>query len=443
MTVALRFAVVCTLLLAGGVVQPLAAQEADEPIDRVIAVVGNTAITRSQVEEEMFSRQSAATPLPTDAAALNLIRRQLIDTLIAEELLYQEALTDTTIKVTDQEVLDAADAVIRKTRQNFPSEMAFRAELQQAGFQTPEDYRRWMNEKQRRELTVVRHRENLQQSERIKPLPPSEKETRAYFDTHLAERTADTPATISLRQIILAPKPSEAAGQRAHAVADSIVTALRAGADFAVAARRFSTDPVSAAQGGDLGWFRRGVMVPEFERIAFGLKPGVVSDAFETPFGWHILQVQRVQATEVQARHILIMPEIDSTSAAVARLRIDSVAAAIAAGARFDSLQRVYHDAAEERQIDQYPVDSLLPAYAAATAGLDSGQVSRPFLLAVPGQDLRAKWAIVRVMSRLPAGRLSYEQLKPQIRKFLGVQMGKDAYIRELRRKTYVDIREL
>ncbi len=423
--------------------QPVAAQDSDEPIDRVIAVVGNTAITRSQVEEELFSRQDSTNPLPTELAALNVLRRQIIDTLIAEELLYQEALTDTTIKVTDQEVIDAADLNIRRTRQRFPSDMAFRAELQQAGFLTPEDYRRWMNEKQRRELTVARHRENLQQIERIKPLPPSEKETRAYFDTHLADRTAGTPATVSLRQIIVAPKPSEASGQRAHALADSIVAALRGGADFAVAARRFSNDPVSAAQGGDLGWFRRGVMVPEFEGVAFGLKPGVVSDAFETPFGWHILQVQRVQATEVQARHILIMPEIDSTSAAIARLRIDSVSAAFTAGARFDSLQRIYHDAAEERQIDQYPVDSLLPSYAQATAGLDSGQVSRPFLLAVPGQDLRAKWAIVRVMTRLPAGKLSYEQLKPQIRTFLGKQMGKDAYIRELRRKTYVDIREL
>ncbi|MEO5824485.1 MAG: peptidylprolyl isomerase [Gemmatimonadales bacterium] len=438
-----RLAAACTLLYAGGAVQPLAAQDPGEPIDRVIAVVGNTAITRSQVEEELFSRQDSANPLPTELAALNVIRRQIIDTLIAEELLFQEALTDTTIKVTDQEVIDAADLNIRKTRQRFPSEVAYLAELQQAGFLTPEAYRRWMNERQRRELTVQRHRENLQQTERIKPLPPSEKEIRAYFDTHLADRTTATPATVSLRQIIVAPKPSAASGQRAHALADSIVIALRGGADFAVAARRFSNDPVSAAQGGDLGWFRRGVMVPEFEGVAFGLKLGVVSDAFETPFGWHILQVQRVQATEVQARHILIMPEVDSTSAAIARLRIDSVATAITMGARFDSLQRIYHDAAEERQIDQYPVDSLLPAYAQATAGLDSGQVSTPFLLAVPGQDLRAKWAIVRVVSRLPAGKLSYEQIKPGIRTFLAKQMGKDAYIRELRRKTYVDIREL
>ena len=91
------------------------------------------------------------------------------------------------------------------------------------------------------------------------------------------------PATISFRQIVVAPKASAAAKARARAQADSIVLELRQGADFATAARRFSQDPGSKDQGGSLNWFRRGVMVPEFERVAFGLKPGVVSDPVESP----------------------------------------------------------------------------------------------------------------------------------------------------------------
>jgi peptidyl-prolyl cis-trans isomerase SurA len=431
------------VLLLGGAASALGAQDSQEPVDRVIAIVGTTAITRSQVEEELFSRQSPSTPLPTDPGQLNALRRQLVDTLIAEELLYQEALTDTTIKVTDQEVNDAAETVIRRTRQGFPTEIAFRTELQQAGFQTPEDYRRWMIDNQRRALIVNRHRENLQQQEKIKPLTPTEKEMRAYFDAFIAGRTGNTPATISLRQIIVSPKPSPEASARAKALADSIVGGLRAGGDFAVAARRFSMDPSSAPKGGDLDWFRRGAMVPEFERVAFMLKPGVISEPFETAFGWHIVQVQRVQATEVQARHILIMPEVDSTSAAAAKTRIEEIRAAIATGASFDSLQRLYHDPSEERQIDGFPVDSLLPAYTAVVASLDSGAVSAPFRLDVPGLELRAKWSVVQVVNRTAAGKLSYEQIKPRIRDRLSKQMGESAYIRELRRKTYVDIRDL
>ena len=89
---------------------------------------------------------------------------------------------------------------------------------------------------------------------------------------------------------------------------------LRRGADFATAAKRFSQDPGSKDQGGSLNWFRRGVMVPEFERVAFALKPGVVSDPVESPFGFHIIQVERLQPAEVQARHILLVPTIDSVA---------------------------------------------------------------------------------------------------------------------------------
>ena len=109
---------------------------------------------------------------------------------------------------------------------------------------------------------------------------------------------------------------------------------LRRGADFATAARRFSQDPGSKEQGGSLNWFRRGVMVPEFERVAFGLKPGVVSDPVESPFGYHIIQVERVQPGEVQARHILLVPEIDSAHVDSARATADGGASGAGSGRR-------------------------------------------------------------------------------------------------------------
>ncbi|MGH9339195.1 MAG: peptidylprolyl isomerase [Acidobacteriota bacterium] len=81
-------------------------------------------------------------------------------------------------------------------------------------------------------------------------------------------------------------KSEEEAGEEA----EQILEQVRAGADFALLAREHSDDPGSAAQGGDLGFFGRGQMVPEFEQMAFSLQPGGVSDLVKTPFGYHIIK---------------------------------------------------------------------------------------------------------------------------------------------------------
>ena len=78
--------------------------------------------------------------------------------------------------------------------------------------------------------------------------------------------------------------------------ADAVVQQLNAGEDFATVARSVSTDTASASNGGDLGWFPRGIMVPQFTDQAFALEPGQVSQPFQTQFGWHIVKVLEKEA---------------------------------------------------------------------------------------------------------------------------------------------------
>ncbi len=257
------------------------------------------------------------------------------------------------------------DEQVKKVRTNFTSEVDYAAELKKAGFQTPEEYRRWLTDQQRRAAYQNRLVEKLRNEGKLKPVSPTEKEMKQFFDEQKGS-LGTRPATISFRQVVITPTPSAAAKAKTQAQADSIVLELRRGADFATAARRFSQDPGSKDQGGSLNWFRRGVMVPEFERVAFALKPGVVSDPVESPFGYHIIQVERVQPGEVQARHILLVPEIDSAHVDSARAVADTVHEALVAGAPFDSLQRLYHDRSAERDADNVPVTKLPESYAKA-----------------------------------------------------------------------------
>jgi peptidyl-prolyl cis-trans isomerase SurA len=407
-------------------------------VDRVLAVVGNRPVLESQVDEEIFSRQSQGVQLPTDPKALAQVKRQVVSSIIDEELLVQQALRDTAITVTDQEIADGVEQQVRKVRGNFPSEIDYRNELKKAGFQTPEEYRRWLSDQQRRAALQNRLIDKLRTDGKLKPVAPTEQEMRQFFDEQKGS-LGSRPATISFRQIIVTPKPSPEAKARSLAQADSIVRELRAGADFATAAKRFSQDPGSRDQGGSLNWFRRGVMVPEFERVAFGLRPGTISDPVESPFGYHIIQVERVQPAEVQARHILLTPDIDSAHVDSARSLAATIRERVAAGVAFDSLQRLYHDPSGERQAEDVPADKLPEAYSKAIAEADSGAVVPVFSLA--GQGGREQFVVLQVIGRRSQGDIRYEDVKDRIRKQLGEQLAIRRYIDRLRQGTYVEVR--
>lgn len=85
---------------------------------------------------------------------------------------------------------------------------------------------------------------------------------------------------------------------------------------FATVARNHSQDPGSAARGGDLDWFGRGRMVPEFDEVAFEMEKGDISEPIESQFGYHVIKVDDIKEEDgekqVKARHILIKPEISS-----------------------------------------------------------------------------------------------------------------------------------
>ena len=407
----------------------------DEVIDRIAAVVGNSVILNSQVEEELFARysQTARRP-PSDPTLLRQECRALLDTLIDQEVMYQQAVKDTTIKVAPLEITDAVDQTVRETRSRIASEEQFQAELRTAGFRSLDDYRRWLFEQQRRALILRQFRFALEERGALVPINPTEAEVRAYYDANRAG-LPDRGASVSLKQLVVAPRPTPEAKALAFALADSLARELRAGADFAIAAKRFSADPGSAQQGGDLDWFRRGAMVPEFERVAFNLPRGTISDPVESPFGYHIIQVDRIQPTEVKARHILIAAEVTEENVTAARALAEQLQERVQAGASIDSLQVIHHDPAELREARNAIVAELGAEYQQALAGVDSGQVTQVFELPT------RKFAFLRVLSREDQGPVPFDLLREQIREGIAKELGQQAYLRDLRAATYIDIR--
>jgi peptidyl-prolyl cis-trans isomerase SurA len=355
--------------------------------------------------------------------------------MINTELLVQEAERDTSIKVTEQEVNDAVEQTAQNVKRQFPSDQEFQRQLRLAQFGSTEEWRRWLTENQRRELQRDRLLEQMRNKGQLKPIPPTDAEMRAFWDQqkgHAGKR----PATVSFRQVVVLAEADSATKAQARQQAESLATALRHGADFGSAARRFSADSGSREQGGDLGWVRRGVMVRPFEQQVFKLRPGEVSPVTETEFGYHVIEVERVQAGEALVRHILIQPHVSAAQVELARRRADTAFAQLQAGVPFDTVTRRFGDSTAQRLAENTPLAQLSPEYQHVFADTTLGWRA-PFEVT----GARPQFAIVQLTNRATEGDLTFDDVKDQIRQKLSQDLAVQRFVDQLRGKTYIDIR--
>ncbi|HEY8207778.1 MAG TPA: peptidylprolyl isomerase [Myxococcaceae bacterium] len=273
-------AIVSALLLGA-----LSAPARAELVDRVAAVVNNDVITLSEVEQRaipFLARADVKDPKER-AAVRQKILKQSLDMLVGEKLMEQQ-LHDRNMDVSEQEIDSTVDAV--KQEQHLSSAQLEQA-LHEQGF-TVQSYRDMLKK------TLARRKLVAQQ---VRPkVKISDEDIKAEYARWARSESSDPE--VHARHILVqvganAPAADvEKARLKAVALAEE---ARKPGTDFADLAKKKSEGP-SASDGGDLGYFRRGVMVPEFDKIAFNLKVGEVGDPIRTKFGWHVIKVEERRA---------------------------------------------------------------------------------------------------------------------------------------------------
>jgi len=205
------------------------------------------------------------------------LRKQVLDRLIDEELLFQEAKN---LKLIVGK--DVVDAEIGKARSQFPTPEAFSEALTQNKL-TEDGLRAVIS----RNLSIQAFVENVV----AKGVVVSDAEVHDFYTGN--KDKFESPEQAHARHILVSvdEKADEQTRQAGKAKADDLLAQLKGGANFEELARK-SSDCPSAPQGGDLGFFGHGQMVQEFDTAAFALKPGELSGVVTTKFGYHIIKLE-------------------------------------------------------------------------------------------------------------------------------------------------------
>ncbi|MFN9214679.1 MAG: peptidylprolyl isomerase [Gemmatimonadota bacterium] len=407
------------------------------PVDRVVGIVGKTPILWSDVLIAVQARLRGQRPA-MDAGQQRQFALDAINQLLNDEVFVQKAKTDTTIKVTDADVHDQVDQAFKRVRDQFRSEGEFREALKREAFASTDDYRKKLFEDAKRQETQLKLFQKLKSDGRLLPAVVNDAELTEAFDRQRANLPRK-PATVAFRQLAVAPQPKPSARDSALRKAARLAQEIDAGTPFETVAKRESEDEGSRDVGGDLGWNRRGRMVPEFDRVMFQLNPGITSFPVETVFGFHLIRVDRVQPGEVKARHVLIRPKIDSADVALAMARADSAYARWVAGSPFDSLVTAFHDNSEDRgSIQPFEREQLPPSYQQALAGKAKGDITPPF--AVPDRRGIPKFFILQVISASDAGEYTMDEVKDRLREQLSQEKSIGRLLERLKKEIYVAV---
>ncbi|MFI5310832.1 MAG: peptidylprolyl isomerase [Gemmatimonadales bacterium] len=412
------------------------------PVDRVMAVVGQRPILMSEMLEYINAQRGAGMEVPADSAGYTALMKTVMDRLIDDEVLVGAA-KQYKIEATDAEVQVTVDKFMKQVKGTFKTDAEFRAALKSAGFGNENEFRKFRVEQDKRDLLMKRSMDSLQAHGRMSaPVSVSEDEITAAF-AKAKDKIGKRPATISFKQIVVPPRANPVSRRIAIAKAESLLVEInKKGSDFEKIAKRETMDPSTKEVGGDLGWNRLGQMVPAFDRAMFSLRPGEVSGVVETPYGFHIIKVDRVQPKEVKARHILIMPTLDSADVTRAHLVADTVLRLWRAKSlTYDSLAARYHDDSELKGFpDGYPVDSLPAEYKKAIEGVKAGEYTAPFEIPNTRTGF-AKVGIVLITDRVEGGDYTVADLRDRIRQQLQQERQARRMLDQLRKEQSVIIR--
>jgi hypothetical protein len=367
-------------------------------IDKIIAVIGEEIVLKSDIENDLLHAQTQSAIANTADA-----KAQIFENRLVSKLLMAQAKIDS-IMVTDSEVEAQLNSQLELYIQNIGS----REKLEGYFGKSYEEIKNEMRTPIREQMITGRMQQKIVENVRVTP-----SEVRYFYRKFNKDSLPEVGDKYEIQQIVIKPRISDTEKERIRnrlrQFRDDILEGKQS---FNTLAVLYSEDPGTAAKGGELGYMSKSQLTPEFAEAAFSLKPGRISKIVESEYGFHIIQYIDRQGDKVNVRHILLRPRIEESDREAALQHLDSVVGFIKSG-ELTFEQAAFYASSDKKTknnggliFNPYDADSKLPKelikgdMARQVSSLQVGEISEPFLDRTETGD---EYKIIKIKAYYPA----------------------------------------
>ena len=413
----------------------------DNVIDEVVWVVGDEAILKSDVEEARMYFMMSGTNIEGDPYCV------VPEQLAIQKLFLHQAAIDS-IDVTEQEVINELEREINMRVNQFGS----REKMEEYYGKTSTQIREQLRETVRDRMVMERMQESIFGDVKLTP-----SEVRRGFGKMKNEEIPFVPTQVEVQIITQQPEIPIEEIERVKAELRSYAERVNNGeAQFSTLAVFYSQDPESARRGGELDFFGRGEMVPEFSNVAFNLTdPNKVSKIVETEFGFHIIQLIEKRGDRMRARHILRKPEVSAESMQASLEKLDSIAKTIRSGEmEFNDAVQFSADKNTRKNFglmsndmtlsSRFELQDLPQEVAKVVYEMNVGDISEPFVM-IDKKTGKEVCAIVKLKTRIEGHKANPSDDYQVIKDVMIAKMKQqklEEWIKKKQETTYVRINE-
>ncbi|MEO6191171.1 MAG: peptidylprolyl isomerase [Saprospiraceae bacterium] len=299
-------------------------------IDRIIAKVGSEIVLYSDWQEQIaFIKDKQTNVNESDYCSI-------LENILVQKFMVHQAKLDS-VEVKDEEIENQLSSRIDQILQYMGNDTK---KFEEYYGQTVAEVRNRFKEDLKAQLLSEKLQNKIVGNVTITP-----KETETFYKSIPKDSVPYFSSEVEIREIVIKPIPSQVEIDNAKEKLNKILQKIKNGESFEKQASIYSDDLASGKQGGNLGWMKRGTLVPEYEAVAYKLEQDSISGIVETEFGYHIIQLLGRRGNSINTRHILIKSKISDEDNAASRKEIEDLRAKMLKDSiPFEQMVRKYSD---------------------------------------------------------------------------------------------------